>query len=62
MRSRRVAPADALELGEEQQHAANLHLLVETALFGQIADAVDDAARSVFGCAEERDRCRSRAG
>ena len=40
------ARLESLELGEEQQHAAHLHLLVEAALFGQIADAVERRRRS----------------
>ena len=48
-RAPRSRALHAFELGEEQQHAAHLHLLVEAALFGQVADAVEHAERSVFG-------------
>ncbi len=46
--------AHPLELGEEQQHAPHLHLLVQAALLGQIADAVEHSRRRVFGRAEAR--------
>ena len=45
----RVLAGHALELGEELQHPADLHLLVEAALLGQVADAVGDAGRSRCG-------------
>ena len=49
MRGAASVGAHSLQLGEEQQHAADLHLLVEAALLGEIADAVEHARESVFG-------------
>ena len=45
----------ALQLREEPEHAAHLHLLVQAAFLRQVAEAVDDAAVGVRG-AEHRDR------
>ena len=55
-----VARLHALELGEEEQHAPHLHLLVEAALFRQVADAVADAGLGVRP-PEQRDRAARRA-
>jgi hypothetical protein len=45
---------DSLELREELEHAADLHLLVQAALLGKISDAVRDAGVAV-GLAEQLD-------
>ena len=42
--------AEPLELGEEAKDAAHLHLLVESALLGEIADAVEDRLVGVGAC------------
>src|SRR5512140_412578 len=51
----RIAHADAFELGEELEHAPHLHLLVETTLLRQIADAIAVAAADAR-VAEDGDR------
>jgi hypothetical protein len=50
-----VLAADPLQFGEEAQHLAHLHLLVEPALLGQVADAIGDAGVGV-GTPEDADR------
>ena len=50
-----VARAHAFELGEEFQHASHLHLLVESALLGEIADAIARAPANAR-LSEDRDR------
>ena len=53
----RASAASGRELAEEDKLVEDLHLLVEAALFGQIADAVE--AGALEGLAEETDRPES---
>jgi hypothetical protein len=49
---------EAVEFAEEDKLVEDLHLLVEAALFGQVADALE--ALALEGLVEEADSCRSR--
>ena len=53
-RARAVRFVEAVKLAEEDELVDDLHLLVEAALFRQVADAMKRAA--VEGFVEERDR------
>ena len=46
---------EAFELGEKAQHASNLHLAIQAALFRQIPDAVEQSGL-VIRTPEDRDR------
>ena len=50
---RAVRGVEAVELAEEDELVEHLHLLVEAALFGQVADAVEGVAGE--GLVEEAD-------
>ncbi len=57
MASRRESP---LQPGEEEGLFAHLHLLVEAALLGEVADAVDVFGGDLVPVEEDAARCRAR--